>query len=78
MFGGDHLFYWYGKYSNRGGKLEGNLESVSNTGVPVGNIFGQFVTKYSMQLSATSTQAIGTSFTANGPSGLVARLTRRA
>src|SRR5712692_5030533 len=32
MFGGDHLFYWYGKNSNRGGKLEGNLESVSHTG----------------------------------------------
>lgn len=80
VFGSDPFFYWFGKYSNHGGNLEGNLESFSHTGAPVGNIFGQVVSRYSMQLSAPapSSQGIGTTFTANGPSGFVARLIRRA
>jgi|SRR5579885_2224189 len=80
VFGGDPFFYWSGKYTTQGGKLEGTLESTSHTGAPVGNIFGQIVAKYSMQLSAAvpASLAIGASFTANGPGGLTARLIRRA
>jgi hypothetical protein len=80
MFGSDPYFYWYGTYTDGGGKLEGTLQSFSHTGLPVGNILGQVVSNYSMRLSASapSSQAVGTTFSANGPAGLVARLIRRA
>jgi hypothetical protein len=80
LFGGDPLFYWHGKYTEQGGRLEGILESFSHTGAPAGNILGQVVAKYSMKLSAMApaSRTAGTSLTANGPAGLIAKLTRRA
>jgi T3SS negative regulator,GrlR len=80
IFGGDPCFYWTGTYATRGDKIEATLEVISHSGSAVGNIFGDSVTRSSLQFSANApaSQAIDASFTANGPGGLTATLTRRA
>ena len=79
IFGGDPCFYWTGIYTTRSDKIEATLEVISHSGSSVANIFGDSVARYSVQFSARvpESQAVGTSFIANGPEGLTATLTRR-
>jgi hypothetical protein len=79
FFGGDPCFYWTGTYTTRGDKIKATLDAISHSGSSVANIFGDSVARYSVQFSARvpESQAIDTSFIANGPDGLNATLTRR-
>ncbi|MGH7813475.1 MAG: hypothetical protein ACREQI_05675 [Candidatus Binataceae bacterium] len=60
-------------------KLEGTMELTSHTGNPVSNSLGDKVANYSLRISAIVPEAleVGSSFTAVGPRGLTATLTRR-
>jgi hypothetical protein len=79
IFGGDPCFYWTGTYATRGDKIDATLEVVSHSGNSLANIFGDSAARYSVRFSARvpDSQAVGTSFIANGPDGLTATLTRR-
>jgi hypothetical protein len=78
IFGGDSCFYWTGTYATRGDKIEATLDVIRHSGNSVANLFGGSA-RYSVQFSARvpESQAIDTSFIANGPDGLTATLTRR-
>jgi hypothetical protein len=79
IFGGDARFYWTGTYATRGDMIEATLEVSSHPGSAVANIFGDSVARYSVRFSARvpASQAIDTTFIANGPDGMIATLTRR-
>ncbi len=50
IFGGDSHFYWTGKYSEVGGKIEANI-NVTNFSGATQTLFGMDVRKFSMNIS---------------------------